>query len=723
MADFNPSIPNANDPNYFKYSDSISNIKPDTSTGEALSTIGTGITGATKLADQTVKSILDKSVSEQVDKQREGFTSALETVRGGIVPAPAQTASGGSVALSFADSDSTEAPAPAAITSALGKVDAVQSALAAGKVNDTYYTQQLNSISKSLRAQYPGYRDYIDGKIAEMTGVNPANAYIKNLMEDINRQQTSKKTEYDKDLDLARGDLSKLPGANEQFQRLSNDPSYAPKFREWHYEENEKANAIERQNAMRANMKGTKEDIATQRTEDFTKEAGMTVDSNFHNILKVSGMETPAAIMDTVQDMAQNPGKYTEQQMEAFAVKMQAQKSALSIQLKQKSNQLINGTSYASDIGSDKVDNIIKSQLASYDGVIDALKNKDAGAAFYQMNQARAMLDQTKGNLLSNKDYGEQLRNFKTVSDMAGPALGGVFVGKVMQSGLPDRLAPLFSANRAEAIAQPGLDKTGQPVTITQQMGDIKNDKRISPAERAQLFNSMIDITDNITDPKAPDSVKANVIKHLFDPSNAGVLSNFKADYYDPDTKKNVGGKTAVWTRLTKPDVTDNIARIAKSDPEAGQEYANWVKTTGRDLIGQDVRNLNHFTGHDNLSFEWDNKSHQIELKDAEEKPGSQRLGLGVPGSISGTIAPPMDKGYKFQVQQTVKRLNDALKNLSHVSESFGGDTESFLLQTLQDYGLNNEGKVTGLPKSLGDAVAASRKPQKRLDDAFGDTK
>lgn len=723
MADFNPQIPNANDPNYFRYSDSISNIKADTSKGQALETFGNAITGATKLADQTVKESIDKTVREGAEKERGSFTSALEAIKGGLVPAAVQTPAGSS-ALSFADDSGSQAPAPAAIDAALGKVNAVQDAMKSGKVNDTYYSQQLNSVVQRTRAQYPGYVDYIDSKVAEITGMNPANQYVKNLMEDINRAQTNKKTEYDKDLDLARGALKTgIPGADAMFNALQANPDFAPQFRSWFANENAKLYKIQAQDAERNNMKGTKEEIASKRVADFTNEVGATVDSNFHSIVKIAGVETPQAILDTVSDMQANPGKYTEQQMEAFATKILAQKNILATQLKQRANQLTNGVSYASDIGSDKVDGVIKSQLSVYDNVFDALKNKDAGAAFYHMNQARAMLDQTKDNLLSNKDFGKDAATFKFFQDTMGPAWTGLVIDQNLRNNIDQKIRGIFNSNAVEARAQPDLAKNGQPVTITQQMDGISNDKRITKPQRAQLYSSMVDIVDDIRNPKAPDADKANVIRHLFDPSATSILKNFRMDYYDPDQHRNVEGKYGVWTRLTKPDVTDNIAKIAKSDPQSGQMYVNWVKTTGRELIGQDVQTLNHFTGHDNLSFEWDSKAKQITLVDAEAKPGSQRLSVMGPPGVSGTIAPPMDKGYKFQVQQVVSRVNSGLKNLSHVMDSFGGDTESMLLQTLQDYGLNNEGKVTGLPKALGDAVAASRKPQQRLDDAFGDTK
>jgi len=46
----------------------------------------------------------------------------------------------------------------------------------------------LNALAKRLRSQYPGSVDFIDGSdIIKFSGVDPANAFYQNLLQDINR--------------------------------------------------------------------------------------------------------------------------------------------------------------------------------------------------------------------------------------------------------------------------------------------------------------------------------------------------------------------------------------------------------------------------------------------------------------------------------------------------------------------------------------------------------
>lgn len=720
MAIFNPEVSPTQTPNYFKYSEPIGNVKSDNSAGMLLSTIGEGIEGAAKLADTTIKGKIGEDVRTMAESERSKFASALETIHP-VVPGPVQTPGGATVKLSFADE--TPPAAPAAIDAALSKVQSVQGALESGKVNDTYYTQQLSSGVQRLRAQYPGYVDYIDSKVAQITGMNPANEYVKNLMQDINRAQTNKKTEFDKELDMARRALGEgIPNADVMFNRLQADPSFAPQFRTWYNQENSKMYTIKLQDAQRANMKGTKEEIAGNRAEDFTREVGMTIDNQFHSQTKLTGTNTPQGILDFVGEVARGDRKATDAQMEQLATLMLAQKNTLATQLAARSNQLVSGpngtkVSYASDIGTQKRDDIIKSQLGIYDLVIESIKHKDMGAAYTHMNQARGILDTTKSQILTS-DMGSYAAKSKAFLDFMGPNWTNMTTMEGLRKNMDDASRVVFNDNALDARLQPNLATTGIPTTVTDHMEAVK--KKMSATQKAVHYDNLLNLVDDLRNPKAPDGDKANIVKYFYSPEATNLLKNFKMDYTDPTTKQVVPGKYAAWTRLTTPDITDSIAKMGKSDPESAQKYRNWVEITGKQLFGEDVRNLNHFTGHDNLYFEWNGNTKQLTLRDKEG--GLAPPVINSAGRAVGAVN-PIDEGYKYQVQAIVKRVNGALTNLSHVENSFHGDTEAYVLSMLQQYGMDFNGKISGLPKAIGDAIAASRAPQRRIEDTFGNLK
>lgn len=723
MAAFNPQVSPTQDPNYFRYSEPISGVKADTSTGELLSTLGAGIEGGTKLADQTVKDVIKADVYKKVDTVRDSFTSDLNTVRdaqtGSVVPAPVQTGAGPTADLTLSQGAPT-APVPAAIDVGLNKVDAVQAALAGGKINDTYYTQRLNSVAKDLRTQYPGYREYIDQRISEATGINPANAYIKNLMEDINRASTKKDTEFDHtEADLRALNKEGIDNANIVLKAFRNKLITQEQAEEYINKTNSFMYKIKTQDAIRANQKGNRDEIAAQRTADFTNEIGASIDNNFHVQTTIAGTNTPQGILDFVGQVANGKKQATDAQMEQLATMMLAQKNTVAAQYKTRSNQMVNGVSYASDIGADKADGIIKSQLGVYDLVIDAIKNKDMGAAYTHMNQARAILDDTKQNILTG-DMGNYVAKSKTFLDTMGPNWTSMVIDQGLRTNMDQKARALFNDNTMDARLQPNYASTGVPNTISDHYADAKK-KGVTDGK---YYSSLIDIVNDLRNPNAPDADKANVLRYLYDPKNQNFLTNFKTDYTDPNTGKQVPGKYAAWNRLTSPDITESVAKIAKSDPEAGKTYRNWVENEfGSQLFYKEIQNLNKFKGHDDIHFAWDSDNSKITLLDKQGNPAAQSIGgysLGTP-TVTGTVSPAIDKGYMFQIQQIVNRVNGGLGNLAQVEKSFGGDVNTYLLGVLQhaqlDMGLN----FSGLPKALAEAIANSRKSTaKRMEDTFG---
>src|SRR5580704_2401084 len=117
--DFNPQIPAANDPNYFKYSEPIRGVEADKSTGIALSTVGQGIGDLADIAKQAAHDYINKDVRATVDPIRDQFTSQLEAARASIVPSPVQTGSGSTTDIMTGGSSPTS---PTAITNAVSKL-------------------------------------------------------------------------------------------------------------------------------------------------------------------------------------------------------------------------------------------------------------------------------------------------------------------------------------------------------------------------------------------------------------------------------------------------------------------------------------------------------------------------------------------------------------------------------------------------------------------------
>lgn len=709
MAPFNPDVKagKAGIPNWSDYKP-ISNIEADKSTGMAYQALGNAIEGAATLADTTVKDVIKKDVRDTIEPIREQFTSELQYARdlqqNNVIPT----------------AGSTDKPIPAAINAGLNKVDAVQQALVNGKINDTYYDQRLKSAVTDLRAKYPGYVDYIDQRVSQITGFDPANALVQNLMQDINRAQSSKKTEYDKVLDIARKAVGELPNAEQQYNRLKNDPSYQDQFMGWYSAANAGRLAIEADNRARSNRKMRREDAVVDDTEKYTNLVSTSIKTNFDSAVTIAGVDTPGGITKFIEAAAANPDKYSGAVFEKLATQILAQKTIMQNQLRAVSNETKDGVpSYAQSIGTKTRDEILNSQLAVYDDIYNALKNKDAGLAFYHMNQSRARLDDTKNNILSGP-AGKDIATFKVLQDTMGPQWTSIVINEGLRKNIDEKIRPLFNQSSTEARAQPDFTTTGKPVTYKEHEENairLQKEGKITQQMRARYTNNLINIVDDINDPRAPQAAKENVVRYLFSPEGQGILKNIKVDYTDPETGKFVPGKYSVWQRLSSPDVVQNISKLPN---EYRQMYKNYMeREAGSELFFKELQDLNRFTGHDDLHFKYNDGSKggtpSIELIDKTGKPVQTRP--RIPGQWNMN-APSEDKPYLDQVNQTVGRINDALSGMHRVESGFGGNASdyllSFLIRSQVDLGKNWE----GLPKALADAIAASRVSRK-LEDTF----
>src|SRR5882757_6453549 len=182
MAVFNPLEP-TNDPNYLNYSRGAEGGGVDKSTGIALETAGKAIEGVAEIADTGVKGYLKDKVRGTVEKERNDYTNYLQTLK---QIAQTNTIPGAGDGDSMLDANASM-DVPDGLQAGLDRAGKYGAVSATGnKINDTLYTARLASEASGLRSTWSGYKDYIDEQFHKYSGMDPANAYYKNLMQDIN---------------------------------------------------------------------------------------------------------------------------------------------------------------------------------------------------------------------------------------------------------------------------------------------------------------------------------------------------------------------------------------------------------------------------------------------------------------------------------------------------------------------------------------------------------
>lgn len=730
---FNPQVQQGQDnmPDWTKVTKPVDSFVADKSLGTSLNTIGTGLEEGASIVDTQAKDIIKKDVRSTVEPIREDFTNTLVAARdqmnNSVVPAPAQTGQGGTMSLT--NENQPVAAPPVAVKAGLDRVQSLQLAAENGKVNDTYYDMRLKSAVTDLRAKYPGYVDYIDSQVSAITGVNPANDLVQNLMQDINRMQSTKKSATDTAIEKTMS--SGYPNSTAMIQKLQREGEAAlPEYRNWYARETEFDANIKRRDAIRQYNKGTKADIADSRESDYQNLASAKASSYLDALITIPGVTTPAKVLDIMADAAANPNKYSDEQMRMLALRVQAQQTQYETEMRREAMSVskdADGRSYSfnSDIGSTKTEATIKNMANTFQTIRDAL-NKGGpdglGLAYAHAIHAKAILDGNKDDLLTDKDLGWYATNLGTMRELYGDQ----YVNTATLAGLKDKIDQKMAARlqNDKTAARLGFDVSGNPVTATDHLEraqQLEAQGKITAGMRARYTDNMVNLIDDIKNPKAPQNAKEQIVRYMFGtPEGQGVLTKLKTDYTDPVTNKFVSGKYSAFTRFTSEDIVNEVKKMS---PEVQAIYKNYLeREAGSELFQKEMLNLNHFTGHDNLHFRYNDGGAgglpQIELVNdagALESPVGKTV---KPGMINENQRP--NQGYLFQVQKIVDRTNQALAGMSRMEKAFGGNANDYILDFLVnkarvDLGTNWE----GLPAKLVEAIAASRAPKRRIEDTF----
>lgn len=700
---FNPQVQQGNDdmPNYFKYSEPIKNVEADISTGIALKTAGIGIEGGAELADSTVKGIIKNDTYNRVDAERDSFTGFLDATKN---PAPTQPTD-------IMAQNGTSVPT--AVSNGLQKAGTIQAGLDGQKVSETTYYQRLNSITKDLRATYPGYRDYIDSEVSKITGVTPANAYISSIIQDINRQNANS----NKDKEFWQHQIVSNSGFPDSAKMLQdyNQTGDSNKVMQW-LATNQ--GPIEALKLKKATFESQDQDKTTQ-----TKNASDYADSAINHAAtiaftnkKMFGGMAPSDISDRMVDLTMHPEKANDVAYQNLG----AQYEAMKVQTYNQTAALLNTRSKGPDgkllpsvadiIGPEAVKKKLTDGIgALFDKTSEFIANKQFSPAYALQQAAEGTVNNAYFKTLTDPTIGGRITT-AAVLNKAAPNLSPVIVGKLLGDGLDPDLSTFVKEQGKQAIAQTGGSYTGSNGKVYSFRQSLEEQNRASVASgqpvSGQALSNLLEIRKAITDPKTDDQGKSNAIKYFYDTPNKGVMDKFMDDYYDPTKGGVVKGRTSAFAALTADDVTKSIWDHSQNHPAEWMNYSNWAKgefsTQLRNQIGdldtiqkESERPPSDFFSMDKpqgaYKIAWDSDKHQLLIKNHD---GSD---------LTGLYATPLNGAYR-----AVTNLNIGLKNLANIAKTEGSNVDAYVFKTLKDAGFSPSKDIDGVPAQVMRAMITS---------------
>lgn len=715
MAVFNPQVQPTQDPNYLGYAKVVDAPAPDQSSALAISATTNLLEGGIHAIDTSIKKGIENEATRLIDPERDKMTAALEQTKKdtAVTPAPVQTVSGTTTGSLLDANASMDAPdVPDGLQQGLDRISQLKDAQKAAKINDTQYSGNVLAIAKQLRATYGGgYREYIDEQVSKISGLPVANAYYKNLMEDINRQLVQAQGQGNKVESLYLKNL-RVPGIQQAWEEYKKgertESSFVGKIADYQNLES----GYEVGARKRAEEKDNREVAITNETQRFSKLAANEVNMGLQDITAAAGQQSAGALIKYIQDVAVGNIKATDQELVQRKTQLAAIVQAQATKLWVRANTPgLDGSTTASVIGDDTTRKLISDKMVPMTSFMDFANSKDSSPAFLSANMNQAILDNDVNKFLTNKETGPAARQFRVVRNTLGDTYFPDYIRSMESNGLASPFKDVFREESLNAIA-PVTDVRGTP--IPRVMKDaIVHGKKIPEAESSGYVGSVVGIVSNLADPKMPLQAKDKMIEWAFNPKNIGRLDELKMDYRDPNTGEMVPGKYRAFNIMSAPAITQSVAETAKVHPENYVKYQGTLEREFASLFRTDIAKLSQITDKPYLGahFSWNDKTNELGLVDNNNRPIARNyraLGVEQPNAV-----------YLNGALDIVERVNGGLQNLANVQKNNpqgAGDTTQYVFQALKDSNFRPGREIAGATDAM-KAMFKSRNPEATSED------
>lgn len=708
MATFDPQIQSIQPPDWTGVTKPISQPEADKSKGIALDTAATGLSEGVQLAENTEQDYLKDKVRSGVDALRDTTTAAYESIRraqiAGVPPDPraVQTA-GFTGSLVAADPD-----VPDGLSAGLDKASNLALAKGQGKANDTLYTGALVALTKQLRSEYPGHRDFIDQQIAQVSGKNPANAYMDNLLTDVNKNSAGGSNPMQNHiLSLAFNERNTgNPEVQSWIQAVRHNipnamdglTSAVMKSENNYWQANQ-------WQAQRTQTKGNLEDQATIAQSHFDQRANQLYDEAVSPVVDIPGLTQPKKMMDLISDDAAGRLNLTPTQRDGLVTALGNSENVLKAKLAQTYTQegfstAIRDPAYLKS----KIDE----KVQALEAMKDSVTNEKYGTAFAIQRQNKAEVD-TATQQAYHSPIGQWMKDRAVMNTNLGPNWVNYADSLGIQKTYLKDIQEFYSRATNAAMVSPDLRTATGVQSLYDSLTAAKKASQAGSNVPSRAYDDLVGNVGIITKAAAGNvqdqAVAKNVVDYMFDPQkNSRVMDFFGRDFVD-DQGKIHKGKFSAFDTLTAPKVADSVYSL--KDSAAWGKYKDWTETSFKSLFGNEINQLNNIQGDKSIPFSlsWDSEAH--------------RFGLNF--KQSQDTVDSVSQNYIKEATRSVNALNSGLQNLSYMHSKEGGDTNAYLFDMLLGLGYSPNDKLHGdnLPQKAVEAIAASQRKPGTPADAY----
>lgn len=520
-------------------------------------------------------------------------------------------------------------PLPAGLTGGLRDIEKLNASKRQGRTKDSAYWANLDNISKTLRARYPGYREEIDQAVKSLVGTTPANALVNAVAQEADR--------------AAAGSSENL---KQRFNFFKTEGKYIPKAAYDAEKSGQPWTMLDLLesvgNSKRAdyNVERAKAQIELSNASIRNTEAQRTLSinnsSDLHNkMVHRAWVEIQNEYYPSINKLAEQGdnevkvnGRISPETSALIQDRVAQAKRALSERVAQ-----INAENPNLPVA------IMKENTDRFNAILDAqLKSAVDGTLQATAVRTKAAMENVESALTAQRDLALQAAVYKNFGNSVSERLFGLNQVRNMNAIGKVRFTDLFNKHAM-----------GQATAEDILRSELSNDQKT-----ALLKEGSRNLSEKNTTPEGFDSQFKMIYN---DPSYIGRVANTNKDARE------------LFNNYYNPAMTATVIRKAQElgNPDYITQYANWGRDVASRLFHRELSAINDVGREtNNYNVNWDSKTNRFVAEPTQALKDTYSKRIGDTSLI--------DRTTRNINQTTLGPVNNIVRNLLPVWQQLGLD-------------------------------------------------
>lgn len=672
MANFNLGVDDKNDPSYMSNAKDVSFVNPiDYKEAEGRQLAGQKLEAAGNL----LKNILDSSTETVKESAFNEIQKGVDLARNDQgVDLFTKTAEA-TDAVTGGPMSGNKPPNAGEIENQLKRF---QTARNQGKLTDTNYYGQLESLVRSVKSRYPGFERDIDQMVHRTTGITPANALREAIQRDLDATAAASKSQSSKEETFVNNNLKWLSEQTLDDYRNGKLPFSGIQ------------EIVRRNESYEADINRTKAELNLKQEqrkvtdEDITNGA-RKVAANVQSHLSDQFLTLATKAQENIDKGTYDPKVFLAA-MPQFRIQAT---NALQSQLNSKEF-----------IGMPKEERaaIEKNFNDTLDNYEKAFTNPETGLLNHYKNEASARVDMATSQLLDRSPISNQLAAAQRLYPGAIQAIigreQGLTILEDMKQGVFNKQVPgsinyLPQGTRVELDNAKINSVIPDNITPQQQLDSLGN---FPMGRSARTTNAYVNNWQSIlTNQKLPPEALKTAADKMFSKGNLNfILDNFKND----------GSQAQIYQKLTSPAVTAQMEKLKGT--ETWNNYTFWAKNNFAHVYRDQVQSLSKIADYPYIDLTFDKATGRFGVKPSAE---GIRMANAKGISLGGAVMDKIERLMSDRLSDKIDSLNKSIDTIRPVLQGDKYDVSNEIRSLTLHLGENSNQKSNGIWNSMLKAI------------------